>query len=121
MHLTAAATATTALAEDVAEDVAEAFKATAKTATETGATHVGIDPGVAVLVVGRLLLRVGQHLVGFLDLLELGLRFLGGITLVAVRVVFHGQLAVGLLDFVVAGIARNAEHFVIVAFRHDTS
>jgi hypothetical protein len=58
-----------------------------------------IDPGVAVLVVGRTFLAVRQDFVGFLGFLEflLGAR----VVRIAVRMVLHGQLAVGLLDLVV--------------------
>ena len=61
---------------------------------------------MAVLVVGRTLLRVGQDFVGFLGFLEvlLGLR----VVRVAVRMVLHGQLAVGLLDLGLAGVAVDA-------------
>jgi hypothetical protein len=68
---------------------------------------------VAVLVVGGALLRVGQDLVGFLGFLELLLGL--GIVRIAVRMVLHGQLAVGLLDLVVRGVAVDAEDFVVVA------
>src|SRR5262249_44755308 len=74
--------------------------------------------GVAVLVVGGALVRVGEHLVGLLGLLELLFRLLRIVTLVAVRVVLHGQLAVGLLDVVLAGVLRNAEDFVVVTLCH---
>jgi hypothetical protein len=73
---------------------------------------------MAVLVVGRAFLRVRQHLVGFLGFLELGLGVLGRITLVAVRVVLHRLLAIGLLDFFFAGVLGNAQRFVIVTFCH---
>jgi hypothetical protein len=68
---------------------------------------------VAVLVVGGALLRVGEDLVGFLGLLELLLRL--GVVRIAVRMVLHGQLAVGLLDLVVRSVAVDAEDFVVVA------
>jgi hypothetical protein len=51
---------------------------------------------VAELVVGRPLLRVLQDLVGLVDLLEL--RLGRGVARVPVRVVLHGELAVGALD-----------------------
>jgi hypothetical protein len=84
----------------------------------TAAAHVGVDAGVAELVVGRALLRVGEHLVGLLGLLELLFRRLAAFTLVAVRVVLHGQLAVGLLDVVLAGVLGDAEDLVVVALCH---
>jgi hypothetical protein len=68
---------------------------------------------MAVLVVGRPLLRVGEDLVGFLGFLELLLRF--RVVRIAVGMVLHGQLAVGLLDLVVRGVAIDAEDFVVVA------
>jgi hypothetical protein len=83
--------------------------------------HVGVDARVAVLVVGGALLRVGEHLVGLLGLLELLFGLLGVVTLVAVRVVLHGQLAVGLLDVVVGGVLGHAEDVVVVALCHVDS
>ena len=81
-------------AEDLAEDVAEHV---AETGARAGPRRRrGVDAGVAVLVVGRALLRVGQDLVGFLRFLEvlLGIRVIR----IAVRMPFHGELAVRLLD-----------------------
>src|ERR1700758_2780682 len=65
-----AAAATCRLPEDVAEDIAESVgKATE--ALRTGSTHVRIDAGVAVLIVRGPLLRIRQHFIGFLGLLEM--------------------------------------------------
>jgi hypothetical protein len=47
---------------------------------------------MAVLVVGGALLRVGEHLVGLLGLLELLFRLLGVVTLVAVGWCFMASL-----------------------------
>jgi hypothetical protein len=71
---------------------------------------------VAELVVGGALLRVAQHLVGLLRLLEvlLGLR----VVRIAVRVPLHGEAPVGLLQVLLAGVAVDAQHFVVVALRH---
>jgi len=119
-HLLAArATALATLpAEDVAEDVAEGLGKPSETFCARGAagTHVRVDAGVAELVVGGALLRVREHLVGLLRLLELllGLR----VVRIAVRMEFHGQLAVGLLDLFFGSVAIDAEDFVIVAFSH---
>jgi len=76
---------------------------------------------VAVLVVRGALLRIRQHLVGLFGLLELLLGLLGIVTLVAVGVMLHGQLAVGLLDVVVGRVLRHAEDFVVVALCHEGS
>jgi len=74
------------------------------------------DAGVAELVVIGALGGVGEDVVGFLDFLEL---FLGGfVVLVDVGVVLTDELAVRLAEFVGAGVARDAEDFVIVSFGH---
>src|SRR5204862_7176507 len=69
----------------------------------------------AEAVVGRALVLVLQRLVGLGDLLEalLGVRLLGD-----VRVVLARELAVGLLDLVVRGPARDAERLVVVLVLH---
>jgi hypothetical protein len=117
IHLLAAGAATAGVAEDVAEDVAEGLGEAAE-ALGAAAAEVRVDAGVAVLVVGRALLRVGQHLVGFLGLLEALLGRLRRRTLVAVRVVLHRQLAISLLDLFVGRVLGDAEHLVVVAFCH---
>jgi hypothetical protein len=117
IHLLAAGATAAAVAEDVAEDVAERLGKAAE-ALGAAATEVGVDAGVAILVVGGALLRVGQHLVGFLGLLEAFLRRLRGGTLVAVRVVLHRQLAISLLDLFVGRVLGDAEHLVEVTFCH---
>jgi len=73
---------------------------------------------MAMLIVGGALLRVRQHLVGFLGLLELLLRDFGGITLVAIRVVLHRMLAISLLYFFIRGVLGNTQDFVVVSFGH---
>src|SRR5205085_5527448 len=103
------------IAEDVAEDVAEGLGEAAE-ALRAAAPEVRVDAGVTELVVGSALLRIGEHLVGFLRLLEALLRALRRRTLIAVRVVLHGQLAISLLDLFFRGVLGDAEHLVIVAF-----
>ncbi len=112
IHIGAAAAA----AEDVAEDVAERIRETAHAGRARGGRR--IDSRVAVLIVGRAFVRVRQYLVslfGFLEL-RLGLRIIR----IAVRMVFHRELAVGLFDLVIRRIAIDAEHFVKVFFGHDS-
>jgi hypothetical protein len=41
-----------------------------------------------------------------------------GIVRIAVRVVLHGQLAVGLLYFIVGSVTVDAENVIKVAFSH---
>ncbi|MNN30569.1 hypothetical protein D3C81_1442220 [compost metagenome] len=106
-----------AAAEEVAEHVAEDVGEVGATGAEAGtATHARVDPGMPVLVVGRALAGVGEHLVGLVGLLELLLgRLVVGI---AVRVILHGQATVGLLQLRLAGAALDPEHLVIVTFCH---
>src|SRR5690606_15570731 len=107
-----------AAAEDVAEDVPEdvAHVAEAGTRAGTAAAHAVLERGMPVGVVQPAPRRVGQHLVGFLALLERLQR--RGVPRVAVRVVLHRAAPVGLLQFVVAGVAGNAEYFVVIPLRH---
>ncbi len=115
VHLRAAAIAAAAAAEDVAEDVAEgiAEAAAAKAAT---AAHVRIHAGVTVAVIRLALFRIGQHLIGFLDFLEL----LFGLFVVriAVRMVLHRELAISLLDLVFRGVFGQAEDLVKITLCH---
>ena len=75
------------------------------------AAPLAVERGVAKLIVGGPLLGVLQHLVGFLELLELGLgvRLLADIGVVLVR-----ETAVCLLDLVRTRAARDAEYLVVV-------
>ncbi len=107
INVRAAAAAT---AENIAKNVGESI---AKS-TATAATGLRIDTRVAVLIVSRALLFVGQYLVSFLGFLEL--RFGFGIVRIAVRVVLHGQLAVGLFDVFTGSVTIDAQNFVKVAF-----
>ena len=103
------------LTKDVAKDVAERLTKAAKACCAAGTTaHIGVYPCVAKLVISRAFFRVGEHLVGFFGLFEF--HFCRGIALVAVRVVFHGHLAVGLFDVLVAGVFGYTQNFVKVAF-----
>ena len=69
------------------------------------------------LIVGSALVAVGKDVVGFGGLLEL---FIGlGVIRIPVRVVLHGNPAVGLLDFLFVCAFADAEHFVVVAFCHN--
>src|SRR6218665_743666 len=123
VDLAPAAPASALLAEHVAEDVAKSLGKTAKAfrARAARAAHVRVHPGVAVLVVGSALLRVGEHLVGLLGFLEFLFGRLGRAALVAVRVVLHRQFAISLLDFFIRGVLGNAEDFVKVSFGHGHS
>ena len=72
--------------------------------------------GVAVLVVPAALLRIGEHGVRSLYVLEcLGSR--GNLMLVLVRMPQQRQLAVALLELVVGRQALDAKHLVVAALR----
>ena len=68
----------------------------------------------AVLVVHLPLLRVGEHVVGFLDLFEFFFRSL--VARIQVGVVFARQLAKRRADILHAGLAWHSQKFVIVLF-----
>ena len=71
---------------------------------------------MAILVIGCTLLRVREHLVGFFAFFEFDLGFFGRIALVAVGVVLHRQFAISLFDLIFAGVFRDTQNFVKVAF-----
>jgi hypothetical protein len=118
VDLAAATTAPATLVEHVAEDVAKGFGKAAKALGASAHAAVGVHARMAVLVVGRALVAVGEHLVGLFDLLEFLLGLACCITLIAVGVVLHRQLAIGLLDVVVRGVLGNAQDLVVIAFGH---
>ncbi|MNR27136.1 hypothetical protein D3C85_1443920 [compost metagenome] len=72
---------------------------------------------MAVLIVGRALAGVGQHFVGLVGLFEFILGLL--VPRIAVRVVFHRQSAIGLLQLGLAGASLDTEDFVKVTFSHS--
>jgi hypothetical protein len=108
---TAAATAAT---EDITEHIAEDVFETGATATRT-APHGGIDTGMTVLIVGGTFVGIIEYFVSLLGFLELGFRVLRiiGIT---VRVIFHRQSTIGLLQVCFADITRDTQYFVIISF-----
>ena len=91
-----------------AENVFEIDAAEQVLLAEAG--HAGESAGV---VFGALL-RVGQDRVGLGDFLEARL---GSRLLVAVRVIFQGEIAESVLDRLLVGVLGNAEHFVVIALR----
>ena len=76
--------------------------------------------GMAKSIVSAALVGVRQDLIGLFGLFELFLGFLRRIALIAVRVVLHRELAIGLLDLVFACILGNAKNFVVITFCHAT-
>ena len=83
-------------------------------AAESAAAAVAaLERAPAELVVARTQFGAREDLVALGGFLEFFLGFL--VARIAVRVVLHGQLAVGLLDLVLRGAAVEAEHFVAIA------
>jgi hypothetical protein len=103
-------------AEDVAENVAESVGEPAEPGAGAGRRRVYAC--VTVLVVGRALPGIGENFVGFLRLLEalFGLGVIG----VAIGMVLHRELAIGLLEVILGRIACDAEHLVIISFCHGS-
>src|SRR6185436_508146 len=107
----AAPTAAEDVAEHVAEDVAERV-GRAETATPAARG----ESLMAVLIVDRALLRVGQHFVGLLALLELVLGLV--IVRIAVGVILHRQAAIRFLDLDLGRGPRDVEHLVVIPLGH---
>jgi hypothetical protein len=80
-----------------------------------GVTH-SIDALMTELVVALALLTVSEDFVSLGGFLEFGLCF--SIARIAVRVKLHGQLAIGLLDVVLASVFADTKDLVIIAFGH---
>ena len=74
------------------------------------------EPLMAVSVVGGALLGIGKDAVGFGRFLKL--LFGGMIARIAVGMILQREFAVGALQFLLPRAAGDAEHFVIIAFRH---
>jgi hypothetical protein len=113
-----AAGATPAAAEDVTEHLTEhlAERVGAREAAASACIALRIDAGMAVLVVDGALVRLAKDFVGFLRFLELLFGFL--ITRIAVRVIFHGQAPIRLLDVGLGRGAWHVQHLVVVELRH---
>ena len=74
---------------------------------------------MAEAVVGGLLLRVAQNLIGLVDFLELGLgRLVAGI---GVRMELLGKLAIGGFQFLLVSRPADTQNLVKVAFGHKPS
>jgi hypothetical protein len=70
-------------------------------------------------VIGRALLGVGQHGIGFADFLERVLsRLVAGIL---VGMVLHRKLAIGRLQRLLVGAALAAEHIIIIPLAHEVA
>jgi hypothetical protein len=116
-----AATAPAAPAENFAEDIAKSIGKPAealgtRTARPRGAeTGRRIDAGMAVLVVRRAFPRVAKDLVRLLGFLEF---IFGALVGIAIRMVFHREPPIRLLDVVFGRVAIDTERRVIVPLSH---
>ena len=113
-----AARASALLAKHVTKNVTKSFRKATHVFATSATPHVGIDTRKTVLVVSGPLLRVRQHFVGFLGFLEFFFGHLGGVALIAVRVVLHRVFAIGLFDFVVRRVLGNPKNLVKISFCH---
>ena len=122
IHAVAAAAAAALLPEDLAEDVAERIGESAEAFRPRAARRIAaerrIHAGMSELVVRRALAGVRQNFVRLLRFLEF--RFGALVVRIAIRMVLHRELAIGLLELVVGRVALDAEHRVVVAFRHGS-
>ena len=97
---------TTSAAKNIAENVTKNI-AEVCAAAKTAAAHAALlKRSKTILIVCRTFLRVGQNFISFLDLFKFRLGLF--VTLVTVRVVFHGQAFVGLFDFTLFRCFGNA-------------
>src|SRR6185503_1924887 len=112
---TAAAAEHVAEAEEIAEVAEDVLEAGERVRIETARAGAA-DAGVAVAVVERPLLRVGDDGVGLRRFLEAFLR--RAVARIAIRVVFQRQLAVRTLDLLIGGVAADAEDLVVIALAH---
>src|SRR6185437_9390374 len=71
---------------------------------------------MAIAIVCGAFISVAQHLVSLACLLELLLR--AAVPRIAVRMELHSLLAICAFQFLVAGVARYAEHLVVICFAH---
>ncbi len=105
-----------AAAEKAAEDVPQVaeVEAPVESAAEAPGAEVGVNARMAVLVVPGLLVRVGEDLIGLVDLLELLLRRL--VPRIQVRVILPGHFFIGLFDLILRGSPGNPQDLVVIAF-----
>jgi len=111
-----AAPAAAGIAENIAENITEYVAECIPAGTKTAAGLTGVHTGVTELIVCGALLRIGEDFVGFLGFLEAGFGlFVVGI---AVRMVFHGQTPVSLLQFGFPGVSAASQDFIVIPLGH---
>ena len=78
---------------------------------------VTLYAGMTELIVGGTLLAVAQDFVRFLGFLEMMFGVL--VVRVAIRMIFHGEAPVGLLDLGLPRIFADTQYFVVIPLRHE--
>src|SRR5690554_607135 len=115
---TAGVAATAATTEDIAEHVSEYVGEAATTTAEATSTGLAVYASVTKLVVRGTFAGVGENFVGFAGLFKLVLGVC--VVRVTVRMVFHRELPVRPLYFLLVRVPGNPEHFVIIALGHTS-
>jgi len=101
------------LAEQIAEDVADVHAARKR----TRAKALRAQASMAKAIVSCALIGIAQYLVGLAGLFEL--LFGCSIARIPVRMVLHRLFSVRALQLLIAGLAGDAENFVIICFAHS--
>src|SRR2546426_3550982 len=107
-------------AEDIAKRIGKATEAFGSSeAAGTGTKARGrIHAGMTELVISRAFLGVSQDLVRLFCFLEF---FFGSLVVrIAVRMMFHREFPIRLLDVFFGSVAIDAQYRVIVAFGHSS-
>src|SRR5437879_54830 len=99
-------------AEEIAKNIAQVEGGRIETAR---ATHA-LDALQAEAVISGPLLRIAQDTISFGSFFEFFFGFF--VVRVAVRVKLQRQFPVSALDLLVIGFTGEAEHFVVISFRH---
>ena len=100
-------------AENASENISKIPEIGKAAAVSAAGARRRIERCLAELIVLCLLVRVGQHGVRLVDLLEvlLGIRVTG----VQIGVILFGELAVGALDRLRIGVPVYAEYFIVIS------
>ena len=100
--------------EQVPQIHAAHVKAAVAAAESASPAVGGIHPRVTELVIPGALLRIGEDLIGLVDLFELGLS--RGVAGVQVGVELLGLLSVSLFQLLLAGPLADPQDFIVISF-----
>ena len=111
------ATTTKNITEDVTKDITEISTAETAAAKSAATAHTALlKCRVAVLVISRTFLCVGEDLVCFFYFFEFIFRVF--IALITVRVIFHRKAFVGFFNLFIIRRFRDAQHLIVIFFCH---